>query len=81
MNFDKLGDTLKQAFATAQSYAVRNKHQYLTNLHLLHGLFEDSNGTIIKLIQAAGGDKDIVKQETQTALSKLPTVLQKWFGF
>ena len=74
MNFDKLGDTLKQAFATAQSYAVRNKHQYLTSLHLLHGLLEDSNGTAIKLIQAAGGDKDIIKQETQTALSKLPTV-------
>lgn len=74
MNFEKFGDSLKQAFVVGQSYALKQKHQYLTSLHVLHGLLDESTANTAKLIEQAGGDIHNVKYELQTLLNKLPKI-------
>ena len=74
MDFEHYGDSLKQAFAGSQSYALRNKHQYIVSLHILNALLEDATGITGKLLLSAGGNLETIKQDVKQALAKLPVV-------
>ncbi|MEM6603399.1 MAG: Clp protease N-terminal domain-containing protein, partial [Pseudomonadota bacterium] len=74
MNFDILSDSLKKAITSAQSSAVRQKHQYLTSLHLCHALLEETDGLTPKILNMAGTGVKKVKSLLESALSKLPVV-------
>ena len=74
MNIEKLSDSLKQAFASAQSYALKRNHQYLKTEHILHSLLEDTSGLTNKIITSCGGSVELALEGTRTALAKMPTV-------
>ncbi|MFT6072657.1 MAG: ATP-dependent Clp protease ATP-binding subunit ClpB [Alphaproteobacteria bacterium] len=74
MNLEKFSDSLKQAFSNAQSYALKNNHQYLKIEHILLSLLEDKSGLINKIISASGGSLDLALDGVRTELTKLPTV-------
>ncbi len=74
MNIDHLSDSLKQAFATAQSYALKRNDQYVKPEHILHSLLEDNSGLINKIITASGGSIELALEGTRTALAKMPEV-------
>lgn len=74
MNLENFGDTLKQAFAKAQSYALKRNHQYLKPEHVLYCLLDDKSGFLNKIIIAAGGSSDLALEGVQAELAKMPEI-------
>jgi ATP-dependent Clp protease ATP-binding subunit ClpB len=74
MNIEKFSDSLKQAFTNAQSYALKNNHQYLKSEHVLFSLLDDKSGLINKIIISSGGAIDLAIDATRQELVKMPTV-------
>ena len=74
MDIEKFTERARGFIQAAQSLAVREHHQQIVPLHLLKVLMDDEEGLASRLIQAGGGRPDIVRQETESALAKLPKV-------
>ncbi|MBT7162968.1 MAG: ATP-dependent chaperone ClpB [Victivallales bacterium] len=72
MNPERLTDTSRERLSAAQSLAVARNHQAVASLHLLHALFEPSDGLAAALAGKAGGRVDGIRQDVATALGKLP---------
>ncbi|MBT3288696.1 MAG: ATP-dependent chaperone ClpB [Victivallales bacterium] len=72
MNPERLTDTSRERLSAAQSLAVARNHQAVASLHLLHALFEPSDGLAAALAGQAGGRVDGIRQDVATALGKLP---------
>jgi ATP-dependent Clp protease ATP-binding subunit ClpB len=74
MNFERFTNKIKTALQSAQTYALGNGHQMITPEHLLEAMFSDEDGLIAKLIAAAGGNPEFVRQENEKILDDLPIV-------
>ncbi len=65
MRFDKLTTKFQEAFADAQSLALRHDHASLEPMHLLNALIEQQDGTTLSLLARA----DVQVQPLKTALA------------
>ena len=74
MDIEKFTERSRGFIQSAQGLAVRSHHQAIDPLHLLKVLMDDEEGLASRLIAAAGGRPDLVRQETELALSKIPKV-------
>ena len=74
MDMEKFTERARGFIQAAQSLAVRDHHQQIVPLHLLKVLMDDEEGLASRLIGSAGGRPDIVRQEIEGALAKIPKV-------
>ena len=74
MDFEKLTYKSKDVIEAVVNLAVANKNQYITPLHLLKVLLNGKNELILNLISQAGGDIVQIREKSDTAFAKLPTV-------
>src|SRR5579871_1142857 len=74
MDIEKFTERARGFVQAAQSLAVGEHHQQIVPLHVLKVLMDDEEGLASRLIAAAGGRPDIVRQEIETALAKVPRV-------
>src|SRR5437016_7620355 len=74
MDMEKFTERARGFIQAAQSLAVRDHHQQIVPLHLLKVLMDDEEGLASRLIGSAGGRPDIVRQEIEGALAKIPRV-------
>jgi len=74
MDIEKFTERSRGFIQSAQSLAVRSHNQAIDPLHLLKVLMDDEEGLASRLIAAAGGRPDLVRQQTETALRKVPRV-------
>ncbi|HEX9836383.1 MAG TPA: ATP-dependent chaperone ClpB, partial [Alphaproteobacteria bacterium] len=74
MEFENYTERVKGFFQSAQTLALRSKHQQLSPEHILKVLIEDKEGLAANLIRAAGGDPQRALAATDAALAKLPKV-------
>ena len=74
MDIEKFTERSRGFIQSAQSLAVRSHNQAIDPLHLLKVLLDDEEGLASRLIAAAGGRPDLVRQQTEIALGKLPRI-------
>ncbi|MBM3520234.1 MAG: ATP-dependent chaperone ClpB [Alphaproteobacteria bacterium] len=74
MDFEKFTERSRGFVQSAQSLALRERHQRFSPEHLLKVLLDDEEGLAAGLIRAAGGDPRQALAETEAALKKLPRV-------
>jgi len=74
MNIEKYTDRAKGFLQAAQTIAMREGHQQFTPEHLLKALLDDSEGMASGLVDRAGGQSRLAKQQIDAALAKLPKV-------
>ena len=74
MNFEKCTERLRGFVESAQTLASRLSHQQLRPEHILKVLLDDSKGSAVGLIQAAGADTAAVLAAVDAALESMPRV-------
>jgi ATP-dependent Clp protease ATP-binding subunit ClpB len=74
MDIEKFTERARGFIQAAQGLALRSHHQAITPLHLLKVLIDDEEGLASRLIAAAGGRPDLVRQWVELALGKTPRV-------
>ena len=74
MDLEKFTDRAKGFLQAAQTIALRDNHQQVTQEHLLKALLDDKEGLAAQLIAAAGGDAAKALKATEAELKKLPKV-------
>jgi ATP-dependent Clp protease ATP-binding subunit ClpB len=74
MDIEKFTERARGFIQSAQSLAVREGNQQFVPEHLLKVLIDDEEGLAARLIKAAGGRDNQVRQGVETALKKLPKV-------
>ncbi len=74
MNIEKYTERARGFIQNAQQLALSNGHQQFAPLHLLKVLLDDEEGMAAGLIGKAGGNAQLVRAETEAALSKIPKV-------
>ncbi|MBB5519150.1 ATP-dependent chaperone ClpB [Amphiplicatus metriothermophilus] len=74
MQFENYTDRARGFIQSAQSIALREKHQQFTPEHVLKALLDDAEGLAANLIRNAGGRPDQALAATEAALAKLPKV-------
>lgn len=74
MNIEKYTERARGFIQAAQTIAVREDHQRLSQEHLLKALLDDPDGMAASLITAAGGDAPKAKNEVDRLIGKFPKV-------
>ncbi|MCX4079143.1 ATP-dependent chaperone ClpB [Rickettsia rhipicephali] len=74
MNIDKFTAHAKSVIASSQSLAAKNDHQQILPLHLLSSLLSEETGIIQTLINNAGGNINLLKDQVQLELNKIPKI-------
>lgn len=74
MNIDKFTAHAKSVIASSQSLAAKNDHQQILPLHLLSSLLSEETGIIQTLINNTGGNINLLKDQVQLELNKIPKV-------
>ncbi|AFB28373.1 ATP-dependent chaperone ClpB [Rickettsia rickettsii] len=74
MNIDKFTAHAKSLIASSQSLAAKNDHQQILPLHLLSSLLSEETGIIQTLINNTGGNINLLKDQVQLELNKIPKV-------
>ncbi|MEE2690862.1 MAG: ATP-dependent chaperone ClpB [Pseudomonadota bacterium] len=74
MQFENYTDRARGFIQSAQSIALRDRHQQFTPEHLLKALLDDREGLAANLIRAAGGKPEQALAAVDAALAKLPKV-------
>ncbi|HEV2651594.1 MAG TPA: ATP-dependent chaperone ClpB [Rhizomicrobium sp.] len=74
MDAEKFTERARGFMQSAQGLALRSNHQYFTPEHLLKVLIDDDEGLAARLIAAAGGRPEQVREGVERALAKLPEV-------
>jgi ATP-dependent Clp protease ATP-binding subunit ClpB len=74
MNIDKFTAHAQSVITNSQSLAAKNDHQQILPLHLLCSLFSEETGIIQTLINNAGGNINLLKDQAQVELHKVPKV-------
>lgn len=74
MNIDKFTAHAKSAITNCQHIAAKNDHQQILPLHLLASLFNEDTGIIRTLINNSGGNLNILADQVQVELNKIPKV-------
>ena len=74
MNFERYTEKLKQAIQLSQSLAIAGQNQFITPLHLFSAIEQDEDKLIPQLISASGGNFDLISQDINERLERLPKV-------
>ncbi len=74
MDPEKFTERSRGFMQSAQGLALRSNHQQFTPEHLLKVLIDDEEGLAARLIAAAGGRPEQVRDGVERALAKLPRV-------
>jgi len=74
MDPEKFTERSRGFIQSAQGLALRSNHQQFTPEHLLKVLIDDDEGLAARLITAAGGKPEQVRDGVERALAKLPRV-------
>jgi ATP-dependent Clp protease ATP-binding subunit ClpB len=74
MRLDKLTIKAQEALQEAQSLADKQDHQSIEVEHLLLALIEQKDGLIPSLLEKVGANPQVIKNQLQEALQKLPRV-------
>ena len=74
MRFDKFTTKFQQAFADAQSAAVRHDNPYIEPQHLLHALIQQQDGGTASLLGRAGANVPALRGALTQAIERLPKV-------
>jgi len=74
MNFEKYTDRSRGFVQSAQSLALREKHQQFAPEHLLKVLLDDPEGLAAGLIDRSGGRSREALAAVEAALAKIPKV-------
>ncbi|HJD60711.1 MAG TPA: ATP-dependent chaperone ClpB [Rickettsia endosymbiont of Columbicola hoogstraali] len=74
MNIDKFTAHAKSAITNCQHIAAKNDHQQILPLHLLASLFNEDTGIVKTLISNSGGNLNILADQVQVELNKIPKV-------
>ncbi len=74
MNFERYTEKLKQAIQLSQSLAIAEQNQFITPLHLFSAIEQDEDKLISQLISASGGNFDLISQDINERLERLPKV-------
>jgi len=74
MDVEKFTERARGFMQSAQGLALRSNHQQFTPEHLLKVLIDDEEGLAARLIAAAGGRPEQVRDGVERALAKLPKV-------
>ncbi len=74
MDVEKFTERARGFLQSAQGLALRSNHQQFTPDHLLKVLIDDEEGLAARLIAAAGGRPEQVRDAVERALAKLPKV-------
>jgi ATP-dependent Clp protease ATP-binding subunit ClpB len=80
MDVEKFTERARGFMQSAQGLALRSNHQQFTPEHLLKVLIDDEEGLAARLIAAAGGKPEQVREGVERALAKLPKVEGKGAG-
>jgi ATP-dependent Clp protease ATP-binding subunit ClpB len=74
MDIQKFTERAQGFIQSAQGLALRSNHQQMLPQHLLKVLIDDEEGLAARLIKAAGGKPDQVREQNELALAKVPRV-------
>jgi len=74
MDAEKFTERSRGFMQSAQQLALRSNHQQFTPEHLLKVLIDDEEGLAARLIAAAGGRPEAVREDVARALLKLPRI-------
>mgnify|MGYP003329186211 CR=1 FL=1 len=74
MRFDKYTEKTKAVVAHSQTYAMSRSHQNFLPEHILYVMLDDSEEFIVKLILAASGNVEKIRQEIKESLNAQPQV-------
>ncbi|MDE1939392.1 MAG: ATP-dependent chaperone ClpB, partial [Alphaproteobacteria bacterium] len=74
MDVEKFTERARGFMQSAQGLALRSNHQYFTPEHLLKVLIDDEEGLAARLIAAAGGRPEAIRDAVAGILAQLPTV-------
>lgn len=74
MRMDKFTTLFQTALADAQSLAVNRDQQFIEPVHVMKVLIEQTNGTVLPLLQQSGVNISIVSDELDKAIAALPQV-------
>lgn len=74
MNFERFTDKAKAIIQAAQALALRSNHQQFKPEHILSALLSDREGHTTRLVSAAGGNAQQLKQRVEAELNAIPKV-------
>ncbi|MDR1499326.1 MAG: ATP-dependent chaperone ClpB, partial [Rickettsiales bacterium] len=74
MNIDKYTNKLKETLQNARSLALNNSNQIIAPEHILVVMFSDENHLVSKIIDIAGGNSSIIRDNLEAELRKIPKV-------
>jgi len=74
MRFDKFTTKFQQAFADAQSLAVRNDNPYIEPQHLLLALIDQQDGGTASILAKAGANVQPLQEALRSSIGRLPKV-------
>jgi ATP-dependent Clp protease ATP-binding subunit ClpB len=74
MRFDKFTTKFQQAFADAQSLAVRNDNPYIEPQHLLLALIDQQDGGTASILAKAGVNVQPLREALRGSIERLPKV-------
>ncbi len=73
MNFEKYTDKARKVIQEAQALALRSNHQRFSPEHICKSLLEEDS-MALRLIIAAAGKADMLQQQLEAELNKIPKV-------
>lgn len=74
MKFEQYTEKLKQAIQQSQSIAIEAQNQFITPLHLYTAIQADEDGLVSQILSSAGGNIDLIDQDIEERLSRLPKI-------
>ncbi len=74
MNIERYTNKLKITIQNAQSSAVINNNQFITNWHLLSAMLEDNENLIAKIIDISNGNSKFIFEKIHQEIDKLPKI-------
>ena len=74
MRMDKFTNLFQMALADAQSLAIGHDNQFIEPVHLLKAMLEQSQGSVVPLLQQAGVNMPVLVNDVDKAIDRLPQV-------
>jgi ATP-dependent Clp protease ATP-binding subunit ClpB len=74
INLNRFTEKAQQALFAAQSLAEENNHSQVEPEHLLTALLQQADGVVPQVLERAGADPQLLLQQSEAELSKLPKV-------
>ncbi len=72
MDLNKFTQKSLEAIQNSQSTAIRNGNPQLEEIHIHHGLMEDREGLISKVLSYLGENPELIKADIEREIDKLP---------